>query len=241
MTCDTHLLDTIDFQLNGIDACDGIVPLWGVPPYRQIPIFLTDQEYGGQLQTVLPGYFEQSAHIPDNRLCPYFEGLPNAMLTPEEKYVACKTSPRAPAKHIDLDLLDFVGEKIRNHDYEKGSWFQMFATASMHTPLSYPKEFNEVDADELPDYFQDDMVKPVPTNDDLRLGTARNVRFVDDVFGRTMQAIKDAGQWDNTIVYFTTDNGGAMYGAVVQNNYPLRSSKMSIFEGTNGHMPFAFF
>jgi hypothetical protein len=29
------------------------------------------------------------------------------------------------------------------------------------------------------------------------------MRFVDDIFDETMQAIKDAGQWDNTIVLLT--------------------------------------
>jgi arylsulfatase A-like enzyme len=43
----------------------------------------------------------------------------------------------------------------------------------------------------------------------MRLSVANAMRFVDDVFDETMQAIKDAGQWENTIVLFTSDNGGA--------------------------------
>jgi len=37
----------------------------------------------------------------------------------------------------------------------------------------------------------------------VRLALANAMRFVDDIFDETMQAIKDAGQWDNTIVLLT--------------------------------------
>lgn len=87
------------------------------------------------------------------------------------------------------------------------------------------------------------------------------MRFVDDIFDETMQAIKDAGQWDNTIVLLTgklllrlryfinlvfqlliwiwissiltisADNGGAIFPLNANNNYPLRGGKRSIFEG----------
>jgi hypothetical protein len=36
-----------------------------------------------------------------------------------------------------------------------------------------------------------------------KLALANAMRFVDDIFDETMQAIKDAGQWDNTIVLLT--------------------------------------
>ena len=49
--------------------------------------------------------------------------------------------------------------------------------------------------------------------------------------GRCLEAIKDAGQWDNTIVFFTSDNGGAIVVNSVNNNYPLRGAKFSKFEG----------
>mmetsp|Transcript_10580 Transcript_10580/g.16141 ORF Transcript_10580/g.16141 Transcript_10580/m.16141 type:complete len:640 (+) Transcript_10580:180-2099(+) len=152
-------------------------------------------------------------------------------MTPQEKFIACKTRPRTSPKHIDLDLVDKATHQIRTHDYNKGSFFQFFATAAMHTPMAYPKSYNEQDSDELPYYFQDGEVKPTAKPSDLRLATNRYVRFLDDLFGSTMQAIKDAGQWDNTIVFFTSDNGGVNDGQSVNNNYPLRSGKFSRFEG----------
>jgi arylsulfatase B/arylsulfatase I/J len=65
----------------------------------------------------------------------------------------------------------------------------------------------------------------------MRLSAANAMRFVDDVFDEIMQSIKDAGQWENTIVLFTSDNGGSNFPQSVNNNFPLRGGKRSIFEG----------
>ena len=167
------------------------------------------------------------------------EGLRNIVdgrLTEEEKSIACKTRPRTPPKHIDLDLLDNVRDQIANHNYDTGSLLQFFSTAMMHLPIAYPKEYNN-DPD-LPEYFKDGFIKPPPSVDDLRYATNSAIRFLDDLFASTMQAIKDAGQWDNTIVYFTSDNGGAIYNGSANNNYPLRSSKFTPFEGTRLRITF---
>lgn len=166
----------------------------------------------------------------DTDWCEGIQAINDGRLTEEEKFIACKTKPRTPPKHVDLDLLDKVREQVVNHNYDEGSLLQVYATAMMHLPLAYPKEYNE-DPD-LPEYFRDGATKPQASMDDLRYATNMGVRFLDDLVGSTMQAIKDAGHWDNTIVYFTTDNGGAIYNGSANNNYPLRSSKFTPFEGS---------
>lgn len=108
----------------------------------------------------------------------------------------------------------------------------MLSTQLMHTPLAYPYKYNEDHPNvDLPDHFKEGAVKPTAQNSDMRLATANAMRFVDDIFGETMNAIKDAGQWENTIVLFTSDNGGAIFPMNANNNYPLRGGKRSIFEG----------
>ena len=42
---------------------------------------------------------------------------------------------------------------------------------------------------------------------------------------------KEKKMWDNTLVVFTTDNGGPIYEPGSSNNYPLRGGKYSDFEG----------
>ena len=47
---------------------------------------------------------------------------------------------------------------------------------------------------------------------------------LDHSVGRIINSFKAKGIWDNTIVYFTTDNGGSSwYGG---NNFPLRGIKV---------------
>ena len=43
---------------------------------------------------------------------------------------------------------------------------------------------------------------------------------VDESVGGVVAALKEAGQYDNTIIVFTTDNGGSVGHAA--SNYPLR-------------------
>lgn len=163
-------------------------------------------EFAGPFQgykffNTLPAYWEQGTHLEDNEWCAEFQGLD--ILTDEEKAVACKTQPRSiqdKEQLIDLDLLADVENNILTHNYDDGPFFQVFATQLMHTPLNYPKSFNEQD-DSLPNHFKDGQEKPIADADDQRLATAKCIEFVDDVFGKTMQAIEDAGQWNNTVVY----------------------------------------
>jgi Sulfatase len=210
---------------------DGLAtPIGTVGTYFAKPF---DKKFGPNLINVLPGYFEQHPDFDDVKWCPYIQSVPDDVLSPQEKFIACKTRPRTLPKLLDLDLLDNVVEQITTHNYTKGPILQYFCTAMLHQPIAYPKEYDINASDVLPEYFQPGRVKPVPSNDDFRFSINQAVRYMDDLFGSTMQAVKDAGQWNNTIVYFTSDNGGPIYTAAAANNYPLRSSKFSPFEGTS--------
>jgi arylsulfatase A-like enzyme len=61
------------------------------------------------------------------------------------------------------------------------------------------------------------------------------VSVLDDNVGRVLQAVKDLQLEDETIIIFTSDNGGDMYdypnGTTPTSNYPLRSGKASNYEG----------
>lgn len=55
------------------------------------------------------------------------------------------------------------------------------------------------------------------------------VNTVDDAVKDIVESFKSLGLWENTLVVFTTDNGGGdMYGG---NNYPLRGFKTTLWEG----------
>ena len=63
------------------------------------------------------------------------------------------------------------------------------------------------------------------------------VRGLDRGVGEVMQALRDQGLDDNTLVLFTSDNGGAGYIGLPEVNAPYRGWKITLFEG-GIHVPF---
>jgi arylsulfatase A-like enzyme len=59
------------------------------------------------------------------------------------------------------------------------------------------------------------------------------VNIMDEVVGNLTQAYQaKAGMWDNTLVIFSSDNGGPVDLAEnAANNWPRRGGKYSLFEG----------
>ncbi|NQU08362.1 MAG: sulfatase-like hydrolase/transferase, partial [Candidatus Abyssubacteria bacterium] len=102
------------------------------------------------------------------------------------------------------------------------SFFLYLSHATVHTPLQALKS----DYDALPQI--DDHT--------LRVYGAM-VRALDRSVGRVLQALKDNGLEENTIVIFTSDNGGAHYIGLPNINKPYRGWKATFFEG-GIHVPF---
>lgn len=66
---------------------------------------------------------------------------------------------------------------------------------------------------------------------------AAMVRALDRSVGRVLDALRRNGLEENTLVMFTSDNGGAGYVGLPGVNQPFRGWKMSMFEG-GIHVPF---
>lgn len=61
---------------------------------------------------------------------------------------------------------------------------------------------------------------------------ASMIRALDRGVGQMLNALKASGQWDNTLVVFTSDNGGAFYASMAADlNHPFRGYKATFFEG----------
>ncbi len=77
--------------------------------------------------------------------------------------------------------------------------------------------------------------KADPQNPQHSPTMAAMIEVLDTNIGRLMQALKDNGLDRNTIVIFTSDNGGNMYdtvdGTTPTNNHPLRNGKGNNYEG----------
>lgn len=66
---------------------------------------------------------------------------------------------------------------------------------------------------------------------------AAMIRALDRGVGQVLEALKQNGLEENTLVFFSSDNGGAHYIGVPEVNQPYRGWKMTFFEG-GLHTPF---
>ena len=102
-------------------------------------------------------------------------------------------------------------------------FFLYLAHWGIHTPLQATKADYQAVGDNFP-------------NHRTRVYAAM-IRAVDRSVGKLMQALKDNGTDDNTLVIFTSDNGGANYIGMPDINKPYRGWKLSFFEGGT-HIPY---
>eukprot|EP00931_Biecheleriopsis_adriatica_P097190 TRINITY_DN70936_c0_g1_i1.p1 TRINITY_DN70936_c0_g1~~TRINITY_DN70936_c0_g1_i1.p1 ORF type:complete len:179 (+),score=36.15 TRINITY_DN70936_c0_g1_i1:77-538(+) len=55
--------------------------------------------------------------------------------------------------------------------------------------------------------------------------------YMDESMGAIADAMKAKGMWDDTLIIFTSDNGGPVYEPGSANNYPLKGGKYTDWEG----------
>jgi arylsulfatase A-like enzyme len=130
----------------------------------------------------------------------------------------------SPWFHPNAYMTDYLTtEAIRSiHANRNRPFFMYFAPNAIHTPLQALKS----DYDALPQI----------QNHTLRVYAAM-VRDLDRNVGRLLQALRDEGLDRNTLVIFTSDNGGAHYIGLPDINRPYRGWKATFFEG-GVHTPF---
>ena len=129
-----------------------------------------------------------------------------------------------PSFEPDGYLTDYLADEAVNAiTANKNDPFFMFLTfTAIHTPLSAMKS----------DY---DALSHIPKHCD-RVYAAMIVAL-DRAVGKVLTCLKEQGISDNTMVVFTSDNGGAGYIGQRHINHPYRGWKASFFEG-GIHVPF---
>lgn len=121
-----------------------------------------------------------------------------------------------PRKEITY-LTDNFSEEAVNYidEYTKDDkpFFMYLAYNAPHSPVHATREYT---------------AKVTHIEDGKRAAYAAMIVGMDEGIGKVIQKLKDCGEYDNTLIFFYSDNGGADQGAV---NEPYRGHKGMLFEG----------
>ena len=103
---------------------------------------------------------------------------------------------------------------VRTHDREAGPLFLYLPYQAVHAPLEAPRD-------------EFDGIKK--TNNSVRDIYRAMLSRMDKGVKKVVKELKSQELWNNTILVFSTDNGGAVSQA--GSNHPLRGTKGTLFEG----------
>mmetsp|Transcript_23658 Transcript_23658/g.55156 ORF Transcript_23658/g.55156 Transcript_23658/m.55156 type:complete len:703 (-) Transcript_23658:83-2191(-) len=114
---------------------------------------------------------------------------------------------------------------IKGHD-TSSPLFLFLTTHLLHTPLQVPEAYLKKVDKRVAELGGE------PIDSENRRLYAAMTMYLDDTVGAVVQAMKaKKGMWENTLVIFTSDNGGPIYEPGSANNYPLKGGKYSDWEG----------
>lgn len=132
---------------------------------------------------------------------------------------------------LDLPKGTYLAEFLTQQtiDFMKSSRDQPFFAMLSHFAVHIPLDARQ----ELVQKYQKKSKPDSGVNNPIY---AAMVEHVDQSVGQLMQALKDLDLDDNTIVFFTSDNGGLYQsasrgGPIVCSNAPLRDEKGTLYEG----------
>jgi len=138
-----------------------------------------------------------------------------------------------PDEGYNADLLtDYSVDFIQRH--KEKPFFLFVSHLSIHFPWQGP---NDPAQREAGTEYHDDKWGIIPDRSNVQPHVKAMVENLDANTGKVLDALKAAGLTENTLVIFTSDNGGYLtYGDDFKNissNGPLRGQKTQLWEG--GH------
>ena len=175
-----------------------------------------------------------SPNVPGNRGFDLFEGFLGGMMDDYYTHmrkgfpslrINDKVAPPVEG-HITDVLTGWAIDYVREQGAKQKPYFLYLAYNVPHIPLDAPG----------------DWVAKVKAREagisDTRAHLVALIEHMDAGIGRLFDYLKQSGQWDNTLIIFTSDNGGFMPSQA--NNGPCRGGKSTMYEG-GLRVPAAFY
>ena len=137
-----------------------------------------------------------------------------------------KTGKNYAPELMMKEIINFVKENKNN------PFFLYYATPLPHLPLQVPKKYlEEYNFKETPFKGDHYLGHPKP-----RAAYAAMVTYMDRNIGKLIQTLKEEKIYDNTLIIFTSDNGGTFNlggfdPVFFESNKPFRGAKTSLLEG----------
>jgi arylsulfatase A-like enzyme len=166
----------------------------------------------------------QSPNIPNVRGFDHFHGYLGDMMDDYYNhrrhginYMRLNSKEIDPKGHATDLFTQWAIDYIKERAKSKRPFFLYLAYNAPHTPIQPPKDWLE-------------KVKKREKNiSDKRAKLVALIEHLDDGIGKVIASLKRNDLDDNTLIIFTSDNGGQLN--VGANNGPLRAGKQDMYEG----------
>jgi arylsulfatase A-like enzyme len=198
---------------------------WGylLPTAVTLPQMLKKAGY----QTAIIGKWNlglETPNLPNERGFDFFHGFLSDMMDDYYTHLregvnymrlnGTEITPKGHATEIFSDwAIDYIGNKAK----DKRPFFLYLAYNAPHFPIQPPAEGLE-------------RVKKREGNiDEKRAKNIALVEHLDENIGRVIASLKSSGQYENTVIIFSSDNGGHLPSGA--SNGALRGGKQDFYEG----------
>ena len=166
----------------------------------------------------------ESPNIPNDRGFDHFYGFLGDMmddyythLRHDKNYMRLNKDIIEPQGHATDLFTQWAVEYLNNHQNPGQPFFLYLAYNAPHVPVQPPAE------------WVSKVREREPEMDEQRANLVALIEHMDDGIGKVIEALKENGMSENTLIVFTSDNGGQL--KVGANNGDLRSGKQSMYEG----------
>lgn len=122
-----------------------------------------------------------------------------------------------PPGHATDLFTEWAVNYIHHKASEKSPFFLYLGYNAPHFPVQPPQE------------KLDDVKKRFPQLSEKRAKLVAFIEHLDEGIGKVITALKESGLYDNTVIVFTSDNGGWLPDEA--NNGPYRDGKGTLYEG----------